>query len=174
MTLRMWTDYYVPSAKLTAGGRYEQQYQQWARQGYVNVTDGNVTDYDRITADIIRYNEQGSTIAMISYDQWNATQWAIDCTARGLPLRPYSQTTGSFNKPTRELERRIMGGGLMIDYNPITLHCFANVKIKIDVNGNIKPSKDDYETKIDGVISMCMALGGYLTEPQTAPSIFVI
>ena len=62
----------------------------------------------------------------------------------------------------------------MIDYNPITLHCFANVKIKIDVNGNIKPSKDDYETKIDGVISMCMALGGYLTEPQTAPSIFVI
>ena len=111
MTLRMWTDYYVPSAKLTAGGRYEQQYQQWARQGYVNVTDGNVTDYDRITADIIRYNEQGNTIAMVSYDQWNATQWAIDCTARGLPLRPYSQTTGSFNKPTRELERRIMGGG---------------------------------------------------------------
>lgn len=174
MTLRMWTDYYVPSAKLTAGGRYEQQYQQWARQGYVNVTDGNVTDYDRITADIIRYNEQGNTIAMVSYDQWNATQWAIDCTSRGLPLRPYSQTTGSFNKPTREMERRIMGGGLTIDYNPITLHCFANVKIKVDVNGNIKPSKDDYETKIDGVISMCMALGGYLTEPQTAPSIFVI
>jgi phage terminase large subunit-like protein len=174
MTLRMWTDYYVPSAKLTAGGRYEQQYQQWARQGYVNVTDGNVTDYDRITADIIKYNEQGNTIAMVSYDQWNATQWAIDCTSRGLPLRPYSQTTGSFNKPTRELERRIMGGGLTIDYNPVTLHCFANVKIKVDVNGNIKPSKDDYETKIDGVISMCMALGGYLTEPQTAPSIFVI
>lgn len=174
MTLRMWTDYYVPSAKLTAGGRYEQQYQQWARQGYVNVTDGNVTDYDRITADIIRYNEQGNTIALVSYDQWNATQWAIDCTSRGLPLRPYSQTTGSFNKPTRELERRIMGGGLKIDYNPVTIHCFANVKIKVDVNGNIKPSKDDYETKIDGVISMCMALGGFLTEPQTAPSIFVI
>ncbi len=171
--LAAWVEYYVPAAKLE-NGKWQQRYNEWHKSGYLNVTEGNVTDYDRITADLMGYAAAGNNILLVSYDSWNATQWAITATALGLPLQPYSQTIGSFNKPTRELERRILGGGIMIDYNPITLFCFDNVSIKTDVNGNVKPYKDDKESKIDGVIALCMALGGYLSQPQVSPEIFVI
>ena len=50
----------------------------------------------------------------------------------------------------------------MIDSNPITRWCFQNVVIKRDWNENEKIVKTSYGNKIDGVIGMVMALGGYL------------
>jgi phage terminase large subunit-like protein len=38
------------------------------------------------------------------------------------------------------------------------------VVLKSDWNDNVKPTKEDNQQKIDGVISMIEALGGYLTE----------
>lgn len=168
----VWLDYYLPSEALNKG-RNEQQFKQWAQQGYIHVTDGNVTDYDRITSDMTEQMKR-ARIATISYDSWNATQWAIDCTAKGMPLRPYSQSIGNFNRPSRELERMILGGKIRIEYNPVTLMCFQNVVLKIDSSGNIKPSKADYETKIDGVIALIMSLGGFLAEPQIIPKVYTI
>ena len=39
-----------------------------------------------------------------------------------------------------------------------------NVELKIDYNQNCKPSKANPEKKIDSIISMCTALGGYEKE----------
>lgn len=168
----IWVDYYLPSEALKKG-RNEAQFRQWAGQGFIHITDGNVTDYDHITADITKQMKK-ARIARISYDSWNSTQWATDCTAMGMPLRPYSQGIGSFNKPSRDLERMILGEKIRIEYNPVTIMCFQNVVLKIDASGNIKPSKADYETKIDGVIAMIMALGGFLAEPQIIPKVYVV
>ena len=49
------------------------------------------------------------------------------------------------------------------DNNPITRFCFDNVELKVDINGNSKPVGDHQSRKIDGVISMLNALGGYLS-----------
>ena len=38
--------------------------------------------------------------------------------------------------------------------------------MKMDYNGNMKPSKESRNNKIDGVISLIMAYGVYLTSPQ--------
>jgi len=81
-------------------------------------------------------------------------------------MAPFSQTIGNFNKGTKELERLILQGKVIIDANPITRWCFSNAQLKIDLNENCKPMKYDGEKsrKIDVVISMIEALGAYLYE----------
>lgn len=163
-------EYFLPEAQLNKGSNAS-YYKKWRDEGYLNVTSGNVTDYDAVTLNI---TSKQLMINNISYDQWNATQWAIDCTAKGLPLNPYSQTIGNFNRPTKEFERLINGKRVVIDNSPVTNFCFKNVVIKTDSNGNQKPNKSESKQKIDGVIAMLMAFGGYLQQPHYSNTIFTV
>lgn len=158
------TFYFLPEAALTEK-RFKELYGEWARQGALCITPGNVVDYDFILNKIIEIG-QILNIVTIGYDSWNATQFVINCTEKGLPMEPYSQSIGNFNKPTKELERLLLSGVAVIDNNIITRHCFRNVVMARDKNGNTKPSKQYEEKKIDGVIAMIEALGVYLMCPR--------
>nr|DAS08196.1 MAG TPA: Large Terminase [Caudoviricetes sp.] len=149
-------------------------YKKMARNHHLIATNGNVCDYSEVTKVLLQIAER-FTIGGVFYDSWNATQWAIDCTAQGLPLTPISQSLGSFNRCTKEFERLVKMGNCRIDNNPITRWCFDNVELKFDHNENCKPvKKGDAKSgkgKIDIVISMLSCLNGYLLEPQFDTSI---
>lgn len=154
------TKYYLPESALE-GNSNSEMYKLWARQKLLEITPGNVTDYDYILKDLLKLNNK-IFINKIAYDSYNSTQWAIDATAEGLPLEPFSQSLGNFNRPTKELERLIKSGKVVIDDNEITRFCFSNVILKSDYCENVKPVKSTNQNKIDGVISMIEALGIYL------------
>ncbi|MDR1582075.1 MAG: terminase large subunit [Prevotellaceae bacterium] len=158
------TFYYLPEAALREK-RFKELYGEWRRQGKITITPGNVTDYDYILSDLFRLDKQ-VVILNVGYDQWNATQFIIKVSERGLKTEPISQTVGNYNRPTKEMERLIMSGKAVIDNNIINRHCFRNVTLKIDYMGNTKPTKEHEEKKIDGVISMLTALNTYLVSPR--------
>ena len=166
------TKYYLPQSALKDNSNCE-LYKDWKRKGYLTITDGNVTDYDYLLSDIIKVSNK-LFIDKIAYDAYNATQWAINATAQGLPLEPYSQALWSFNRPTKEFERLIKSGRVVIDDNPITRWCFSNVVLKRDFNENIKPTKLENQQKIDGTISMIESLGIYLNQPQFSNEVFAV
>lgn len=159
-----WLRYYLPEAALTEN-RFHQLYGEWRRAGALVVTPGNVTDYDFILNDI---QDVGRVLSLrkVAYDAWNATQFVISATEAGLPMEPFSQGLGNFNRPTKEFERLILSGRCFLDNNVVSRHCIRNVVMARDRNGNTKPSKERQEKKIDGVIAMLEALGGYLLTPQ--------
>lgn len=167
------TKYYLPETALVESPNRE-LYKHWSRTGDLTVCSGNVTDYDYITNDIMAmYNR--FMIRKVAFDSWNSVQWAIRATELGLPLEPYSQSIGNFNKPTREFERLIRQGKCVIDNNEITRWMFRNVAIKTDTNGNIKPNKGaGAEKKIDGIISQITALGKWLETPRFSGSILAL
>ena len=76
----------------------------------------------------------------------------------------FGQGLGNFNIPTKEFERLLLNGKVIIDKNIVTKFCFGNAMIKEDIHDNYKPVKDDGDKnkKIDVCISMLEALGGYL------------
>ncbi len=157
---KVW--YFLPAATLEESPNRE-LYGKWHRNGYLIITPGNVTDYDAVTRHIVELDKEGITVLQIAYDSWNSTQWAIDATALGLPLQPYSQAIGNFNKPTKEFERLLRSGKAIIDNNPITRWCFSNIALKSDHNDNVKPIKGSgKDGKIDGAIAMIEGLGAYL------------
>lgn len=139
-------------------------YQRYIREGSMIVTPGNVTDYDYILNQIFTINEVMG-IEGVYYDKWNATQFAITATDAGINMQPYSQAVGNFNAPTKEFERLLKEGNLVIDKSSNILWQIGNVELKMDINGNVKPSKEKEKKKIDSVISMITALGGYLQNP---------
>ena len=154
--------YYLPQSALVDNSNSE-LYKKWQRQGLLKITKGNVTDYDEITNDIMKLGEL-IPIQSIAYDTWNSTSWAIQMTELGQPLEPFSQSLGNFNRPTKEIERLIKSDKVIIDDNEITRFCFGNVVLKHDWNDNVKPTKEENQQKIDGVIAMVEALGVYLTK----------
>lgn len=158
------TDYYLPREALKTK-KNKEQYGEWARLGYLKITPGNVIDYDCILEDILQMDSR-IFIMKVGYDSWNATQFVINAETRGLPMEPVSQSIGNFNRPTKEIERAILSGMVVIDNNPITRFCFKNVVMKVDYNGNTKPSKQFNDKKIDGVVAMIEAYGVYLLSPH--------
>lgn len=171
-TYYFWNHYYLPESALKEKPDRE-LYKYWKQQGLLTITEGNVTDYDYITNDIMKFGEKVS-IQKVGYDKYNATQWAISATDLGLPLEEYSQSLGNFNKPTREMERLLLSGKCKIENNEITRWCFKNVTLKSDHNGNVKPNKSIKAKKIDGAIAMIQALGMYLTTPHYSNEIISI
>lgn len=167
------TEYFLPKTALTESPNRE-LYKQWKRQGLLTITEGNVTDYTYITRMMLKRNSH-IPIRKVAYDSWNSTQWAIEATEQGLPLEPYSQSIGNFNRPTRELERLIRSQKVVFQTNEITRWMFRNVLLKHDHNDNVKPTKGGTgNQKIDGVIAILEALGIYLLEPRYSGEIFTV
>lgn len=161
---RWWLRFYLPEESLVEA-RFRQLYGEWRREGWLVVTPGNVVDYDFILNDL-RDLTRDMYLMAVAYDAWNATQFVINATDAGLPMEPFSQTLGAFNRPTKEFERLMLSGRARLDNNGITRYCIRNVVLARDRNGNIKPSKQFAERKIDGVIAILESLGVYLASPR--------
>lgn len=160
--------FFIPEESLNT--RIDKEtYRLWVKQGYLQVTPGNVTDYDYITRDILEVGKI-LRIKKIAYDSWNSTQWATQATVLKLPIEPYSQTVGNFNGPTRELERLTMTGKVTFDNNPILRWNFGNVTIRTDANGNIKPDKAKSISKIDGIIATIQGVAMLIEDSRKVKS----
>ena len=153
---------YLPSDAL-ATKENSVKYREFDMRGDLIIfPDSNVTDYDRILDDIKRINTI-TPVYLISYDQWNSTQMIINATNFGFDCKPFSQSASSFNRPTKEFERTMLQNSVMLDRNDCTRWAFRNVLIKTDAHENQSIIKATNMSKIDPVMSMMMALGGYLT-----------
>lgn len=157
-------NYYLPEDSLNSA-QDKEYYKIQYNKGNLKLTPGNVVDYNFILNDILETNKN-NYISKLAYDNWNATSFAISATENYLPIEPYSQSIASFNKPTKEFERLMLMGNVVIDNNEITRWMLSNVYLRTDQNGNVKPDKSKRDKKIDGVISMLMCLGIYLDTPH--------
>lgn len=136
-------------------------YKEWVKHGEAILTEGNAVDYNLILKDQVDLTDT-INFGNIGYDSYNATQYVIQATNAGLPMQPFAQGLGNFNKPTKFLEMLIMTDKVIIDYNTAVLWSFNNVTLKYDYHENCKPDKPTAEAKIDPVISITESLGTYL------------
>lgn len=153
--------YFLPEDSRNSG-KNKKQFLEWANQGYITLTSGNVLDYRYITDDLINVNVNNE-INEIYYDPCNARQWALETQEQGLYTKPFSQHSKSMNEPLKELSRLIMQGNVIIQYNPVTEWCFNNCIVK-ESNNLIRIDKKNgtSSNKIDGAITMANAFACYV------------
>ena len=164
--------YYLPKSALE--GKYNSElYKMWSQKGYLILTDSPTTDYNYIKNQIL-YWYNHLDVQGVFYDAWNSTSLVNDLINDGLPMQSFSQSIGHFSRPTKEYERLILSGKIVLDDNPINRFCHDNVELKVDANGNCKPIGDHNAKKIDGVIAQLTALGGYLDQVYGVQQAFVI
>jgi phage terminase large subunit-like protein len=158
------TRYYLPEEAVkkrndTAGANIR----DWVRQGLIIETEGNVTDYNYIKTDILDLAEQFD-IKEIAFDRFNSSQLIIELQNEGLTLYPFGQGFVSMSAPTKELERLIKVGRLKHGNNPVTRWQMGNIMLRRDPADNIKIDKAKSGDKVDGPVSIVMALGTYMQE----------
>ena len=138
----------------------------WEKENLMELTEGDVTDYNYIKERIKEIAEVVN-IQEIAYDRWNSSQLVIDLVNDGLPMIPFGQGFASMSAPTKELEKIVLAKELNHGGNKVLRWMCSNLAMKTDPAGNIKMDKSKSSEKIDGMISLVMALGSYMNGNTT-------
>lgn len=155
---------------------------QWAADGWLTLTPGNVVDYGFIRARIRKLAER-YLIRDLFYDKTYAEectqaieQGVVDDTGReveagcGISRTVFPQNIMAFTGPSKEFERLIRAKQFHHNGHPILTWQVGHVQVWRDANENIRPikPKDGGAKKIDGVVATIMALAQAVKQPEHA------
>jgi len=141
-------------------------YAQWARDGYLETTEGNIIYYDFIERKVAELGKIYN-IREISYDRWGAEQMSQNLKANGFEMVDFGQGFQSISQPSKELHRLVLDERLIHGGHPVLRWMFENVYIETDAAANIKPSKKKSREKIDGAVATIMALDRAIIREDT-------
>ncbi|MBO8169973.1 MAG: terminase large subunit [Thermoanaerobacteraceae bacterium] len=164
--------FWCPEARLyDSKNKYQDQYQAWAKQGFLKVTPGDAVDYEFIKADILKDAKKFRLIDMNVDRLFQAHQLSMELADEGLIVVGMGQGFTSMAAPVQEFERRLLARKLKHGGNPVLRWMADNVAIKIDPAGNKKPDKANSQGKIDGIVAAIMALDRVMRH-ENKPSVY--
>jgi phage terminase large subunit-like protein len=140
----------------------------WVKRGLMLETPGDVIDYDVIRAKINELKEKYN-IVEIAIDRWNATHLSTQLAGDGHEVVGFGQGFASMSAPSKELEALVLSRRLRHGGHPVLMWMAGNVAVEQDAAGNVKPSKKKSREKIDGIVSLIMALGRAMVRPEVSP-----
>lgn len=151
--------YYLPSDAADRGNPNYDLYRGWADSGKLILTEGNITDYDRIEADLLQ-DQYDFRLLGVGYDPHEATQLVTHLTEKQkpLPMIEVAQNVRQMSEPMQELGARILSGRIQHDGDPVLMWALGNVQAKIDKNENVYPFKARAENKIDPAVAAIIAM----------------
>lgn len=151
-------------------------YFAWSKAGHIEPTPGSATDYSFI---VHRIGELATMydIQSIAFDRWR-----IEDVRRQLAEEDIDVTLVEFGQGFKDIspaldfmETLIIGGKLRHGDHPIMTWNAANAAVSRDAAGNRKLDKDRSREKIDGLVSLCIALGvARRSEPESLPACLLV
>jgi phage terminase large subunit-like protein len=142
----------------------------WARSGYVQVTDGDITDFD-VLAEDMRSDCKQFDMQEIAFDPALSMYFASKLIEEGLPLVEIAQRALFFTPPLLQVENLVLEKKLKFDGNPVMTWMVSNLVVKVSKFNELRsPTKERPENKIDGPMAMLMALGRAMASERTETS----
>ena len=135
-------------------------YQLWHKNGYLEVTPGNVIDYNLLRKRVLELAEQYD-MPEIGFDPYNAMHVMHVLADDGIEVFSHRQGWQSMNDPSKEVERLIVSRKLRHGGHPILAWAAQNAAVEPNKAGNISPVKPQKSSplKIDALVAMIMAIG---------------
>ena len=184
--------FWIPEDAIEAKKRTRPFLWQWARDGFVKATPGNVTDYDLIRKDI-REICAPLRLQSIAYDRALSSYLTPGLQEDGFEMVIYSQSWGNMAPPaqyfeiiaqskdpkhrvsisedseisesvTNVLKQSKYLPQLLHDGNPVARWMMSNIAMQYDRNQNHLPSKGASADKIDFISATLNAIGQWLTD----------
>lgn len=147
-------------------------YRDWIKKGFMNITEGNIIDYDFIVQAINDLAKEYD-IVEIGFDDWNATQTTLRLTDDGHTMISIKQGYKSLSEPMKELEALILAERFRHGGHPVLRWMADNVVARTDPNMNIAPDKKKSTARIDGISGTLNALNRALLHQPKKPSIYI-
>lgn len=140
-------------------------YRDWAKAGWITITEGEVTDYIRLQEQIrlldgsltleninpnlekarqIAYHYaigNGWQVHEVCYDPYNATHFKTELDTLGYTTIEVRQTMQNLNEPTKFFREQVASSSLVHDGSPLLTWCVGNAQEIVDTKENIMLSK---------------------------------
>ena len=133
-------------------------YVQWVEAGFIDVTEGETTEFEAIE-EWLREVARQFDLRACGYDPYQLLQLSQRMTNEGLPMIEYRATVLNFSEPTKQLDALMRESRIEQDGSPVARWCVGNVVGHYDRRDNVYPNKPRVEAKIDCAIADIMALG---------------
>ena len=142
---------------------YRSIYMQAVESGILKLTQGNVTDLVEIES-YIDQECKANNVKEIGFDPYNAATLVANLFGNGLPVKKVGQSMAVLSNPSKTTEQLISKKAIKHDGNPFVGWQISNCEAYTDINGNVKVRKNeaDPSAKVDGVISLIMAIHCHL------------
>ena len=162
--------FWIPETKLQEADETV-DYRLWHDQGYINVTEGEIIDWSRVSAEIAEELRKYK-VKCLAFDPYKAYDNIIVSLSEkyGMQdvLKEYPQNISYMSEPCKQIEGKLIANEFDFCYNPVIRWMFANVVMYYDINNNMRPSKKKSRNKIDGVSAMVNAYGAYLADRNSS------
>lgn len=132
-------------------------YQQWDTAGLINVTQGEIIDYDEIV-DLLRTLKAFFQLEHVGYDPHQATMMATTLQKEGFPVVEVGQTVLNLSEPMKELDAWIRAGFIAHGGDAVMEWQIANVTGAPDKKDNVYPNKPRADAKIDNPVALMSAI----------------
>jgi len=134
-------------------------YDIYLKNGFLTLTEGSQNDFSLVTKWFLKMVQVHNIRPLwVGYDPWNALYWVKEMEEMGFTMEKVRQGVYSLSEPMKQLEADLKNKLVIYDNNPLLKWNLANTQAKIDINGNIQPSKLGSKFKrIDGAVALIIA-----------------
>lgn len=145
-------------------------YSVWAKKGFLELTPGRVIDKLSIVRKLAELSAKYD-IRQIAFDRWRIEELLKLIADEGikLPLKAFGQGFKEMSPSIDRLESLILGKQIQHGDNPVLTWHISNAAIISDPAGNRKFAKEKSRYRIDGAVSLAMAVGIEAIEPDKKP-----
>jgi len=161
----VWPTFWLPEYGLAEKSRLDRvPYDVWAKQGLLLTTPGKSIEYEYI-AEYLRGLFDRCNVRALAFDRYNMKflkPWLEKAGFTEEELErfiDFGQGFVSMSPAIRELETRLLSGKLKHGSHPVLSMCAANATIVKDPAENRKFTKQKSTGRIDGMVSLAMAVG---------------
>lgn len=191
---RAKTWYWRPNYAVADAARADgAQYVEWAEGGHLNLVPGRAIEYEYVAAKIEQLCAE-QHVVLLAFDPAHISEFRKACDriafatwiwrpdempGSGLKMMVHAQGRAGMHskqalwmpRSLTQLEDAILKGELIVDRNPLTSWCSANAAVQADAQNNRWLVKKRQRGRIDGVVSLAMAMGAaeLKEEPQRQP-----
>lgn len=163
--LAVKTRFWIPRAALE---KYPNRpYAAWISKGWLEVTEGNTTDYDVIEKAVLE-DCQRDGVREVSYDKRFAEQMAQHLIGAGVTMVDQPQGF-TLNEAIRKKLELIAEATLRHGHHEILGWMASNYVLRTGTKGEVRPDKNKAAEKIDGQVSLDMAIARWVRQPVHQP-----
>lgn len=146
----------------------------WAKEGRVDILEGDVIDYEPIWEEIYRANNRFGLID-VNLDPWNAATTIKELEKNRIEAVPIAQTFRALSPPTKEFRKLVKERRIRHGADPVLRWNIDALELKRDHADNerpVKPNRNASSKRVDGAVALIMALDGALRRGETRQSAY--
>jgi len=167
--------FWIPRGTLEERSRRDRiPYDVWAGAGLIRVTEGDMTDYAKVRADINAIiDEYQLELRELGVDRmFQGAQLCQELSEQdGINAFAFGQGFLNMAEPTKAFEEAVVNKTVRHGGNPVLRWHASNVSVKFDAAGNMRPDRDSSAEKIDGIVAAIMALSRAMSDNKR-PSVY--